>query len=123
MEARGGGSILYVSTNAAFAPFPLFAAYCVSKLAVQGLTKALVPQLTEKNIRVNCLAPGLFKTKFAEKIINNDYLHNLGLSRIPMNRFGKPQECAGAAAFLCSDDASFITGETIVVAGGMDSRL
>ncbi|XP_070549673.1 dehydrogenase/reductase SDR family member 4-like [Ptychodera flava] len=56
-------------------------------------------------------------------ITNNDELHNLGLSLTPMKRFGEPHECAGAASFLCSDDASFITGETIVVAGGMDSRL
>ncbi|XP_070549674.1 dehydrogenase/reductase SDR family member 4-like [Ptychodera flava] len=123
MEARGGGSVLFIATQGAYSPFSLFGAYCVSKTALLGLTKALVPQLTEKNIRVNCIAPGIFKTRFANVITSNDTLHNLGLSRTPMKRFAEPSECAGAASFLCSDDASFITGETVVVAGGMDSRL
>ncbi|XP_070549647.1 dehydrogenase/reductase SDR family member 4-like [Ptychodera flava] len=124
MEARGGGSILYMASITAYVPFQLFGAYSISKTALVGLTKALAPPLAERNIRVNCLAPGIIKTKFASFITDDDgMLHNYGLSKTPMKRFGEPSDCAGAAAFLCSDDASFITGETIVIAGGIDSRL
>ncbi|XP_070549648.1 dehydrogenase/reductase SDR family member 4-like [Ptychodera flava] len=123
MEARGGGSILYMASGTAYVPFELLGAYGVSKTALLGLTKAVAQQLAEKNIRVNCLVPGIIKTRFANVITDNDTLHDLGLKATPMKRFGEPSECAGAASFLCSDDASFITGETVIVAGGMHFRL
>ncbi|XP_070549660.1 dehydrogenase/reductase SDR family member 4-like [Ptychodera flava] len=116
MEATGGGSILYMASGTAYVPFELLGAYGVSKTALLGLTKAVAQQLAEKNIRVNCLVPGIIKTRFANVITDNDTLHDLGLKATPMKRFGEPSECAGAASFLCSDDASFITGETVIVA-------
>ncbi|XP_066461093.1 dehydrogenase/reductase SDR family member 4-like [Eleutherodactylus coqui] len=97
--------------------------YCVSKTALLGLTKVLAPELRSLNIRVNCLAPGVIRTRFGAIIWENESIldqakHQLGISRI-----GEPEECAGAVSFLCSPDASYITGETLVVAGGGQSHL
>ncbi|KAG9463172.1 hypothetical protein GDO78_022259 [Eleutherodactylus coqui] len=102
---------------------PRLGPYCVSKTALLGLTKVLALELRSLNIRVNCLAPGLIRTRFGAIIWENESIldqakHQLGISRI-----GEPEECAGAVSFLCSPDASYITGETLVVAGGAKSRL
>ncbi|WAR12063.1 DHRS4-like protein [Mya arenaria] len=87
MEKRGGGSVF-------------LGPYSVSKTALIGMTKALVPQLSTMNIRVNCVAPGIIKTKI-----------------------GEPSEISGLVSFLCSDDASYITGETTLATGGIPGRL
>ncbi|XP_066458084.1 dehydrogenase/reductase SDR family member 4-like [Eleutherodactylus coqui] len=123
MQERGGGSILIVSSVAAFSTTPRLGPYCVSKTALLGLTKVLALELRSLNIRVNCLAPGLIRTRFGAIIWENESIldqakHQLGISRI-----GEPEECAGAVSFLCSPDASYITGETLVVAGGAKSHL
>lgn len=98
-------------------------AYSVSKTALFGLTKALAPDLAPKNIRVNCVAPGVIKTKFAKALYESKTAYEILMSQVPMNRLGTPDEIAGLVAFLVSDDAGYITGETIVASGGMASRL
>lgn len=123
MEARGGGSILYVSSIAAFKPMEIIGAYSVSKTTLLGLTKAVAAQCVSSNIRVNCLCPGVIETKFSEGITAHDSTGELIMQYVPMGRIGKPDECAGLVSFLCSDDASYITGETFCVAGGYFSRL
>ncbi|XP_072168957.1 dehydrogenase/reductase SDR family member 4-like [Diadema setosum] len=123
MVKRGGGSIVMVSSIAGFMPFELLGPYSVSKTALLGLTKALTPQLSDMNIRVNCVAPGLVKTKFSSALFSTEENTKLALSNIPMKRAGVPDEIGGIVSFLSSDDASYITGETILVAGGMPSRL
>jgi dehydrogenase/reductase SDR family protein 4 len=123
MEKKGGGAIVIVSSIGGYDPFPLIAAYSISKTALLGLVKGLAPQCAGKHIRINAIAPGIIKTKFSEQLWNSDGVAKDAASRIPLNRFGTPEECAGAAAFLVSDDASFITGETIVMSGGVHSRL
>uniref|UniRef100_A0A8C6RDZ4 Dehydrogenase/reductase SDR family member 4 n=1 Tax=Nannospalax galili TaxID=1026970 RepID=A0A8C6RDZ4_NANGA len=120
IEKRGGGSVVIVASVAGFAPFPNLGPYNVSKTALLGLTKNLASELASKNIRVNCLAPGLIKTHFSSVTGLFD------LSSLPsflLSRLGKPGDCAGIVSFLCSEDASYITGETIVVGGGTPSRL
>jgi len=119
MRERGGGSIVFVASMAGFNPFPLIAPYSVTKTALFGLTKALAGSLATENIRVNAIAPGVIKTKFAAMLTEADPA-NVG---IPMNRFGTPDECAGTVSYLVSDDASYVTGETIPISGGMPSRL
>ncbi|KAG8236435.1 hypothetical protein J437_LFUL016962 [Ladona fulva] len=112
LRKRGGGSIIYVSSIAGFQPFNLLGAYSVSKTALLGLTKAASQDLASENIRVNCIAPGIVKTRFSSAV-STDNISELAV----------PEEIGGIASFLCSDDASYITGETIVVSGGMASRL
>lgn len=123
MESRGGGSIVYVSSIAAFKPLEVIGAYSVSKTTLLGLTKAVALQCVASNIRVNCLCPGIIETKFSEGLYSNESSRELLNQFIPMRRVGKPEECAGLVSFLCSDDASYITGETFPVAGGYFSRL
>ncbi|KAM3966184.1 dehydrogenase/reductase 4 [Aphomia sociella] len=120
---RGGGSIVFISSIAAYQPmFPL-GAYSVSKTTLLGLTKSIASEVVHDNIRVNCVAPGIVATKFASAITSSESASDKSLSIIPMNRFGKASEIANTVAFLTSDDASYITGETIVVAGGALAHL
>lgn len=123
MEKRGQGSIIFVSSIGGLVPFPMLGAYSVSKTALLGMTKAFSAELAPSNIRVNCLAPGIIKTKFSGALWQNEEQMKIAESSNPMNRLGEPDECAGAASFLSSDDASYITGETMVIAGGATSRL
>lgn len=123
MEARGSGSIVYVSSIAAFKPLEVIGAYSVSKTTLLGLTKAVALQCVSSNIRVNCLCPGIIETKFSDGLTASESSRELLNQVIPMRRIGKPDECAGIVSFLCSDDASYITGETFTVAGGYFSRL
>ncbi|KAL3860084.1 hypothetical protein ACJMK2_010252 [Sinanodonta woodiana] len=98
--------------------------YGISKTALLGLTKALVPQLSQKKIRVNCIAPGLVKTRFSEQLWKkSDAASSAYAITIPLKRFAEPEECAGIVSFLVSDDASYITGETVVIGGGVSARL
>lgn len=123
LRERKGGSIVFVSSIAGFQPFSLLGAYSVSKTALFGLTKAASQDLASENIRVNCVAPGIVKTKFSSALHETEEATEAALSMIPMRRFGTTDEIAGTVAFLVSDDASYVTGETIVAAGGMASRL
>jgi len=123
MQKRGSGSIIYISSIAGLVPFEMLGAYSVSKTALLGLTKAVSQQLASDNIRVNCIAPGIIKTKFSEPLHMSETALEISKSLVALNRLGEVHEVAGTAAFLCSDDASYITGETIVVSGGMKSRL
>ncbi|XP_034354502.1 dehydrogenase/reductase SDR family member 2, mitochondrial-like isoform X1 [Arvicanthis niloticus] len=117
MENRGGGSVVLVSSEVAYVPVPKLGVYNTSKTALLGLCKSLAVELAPKGIRVNCLVPGIIKTDFSlrEKTMPNmlpDMKKIFGLQRL-----GEPEECAGLVSFLCSSDASYITGENITVAG------
>ena len=81
------------------------------------MSKSLSLEYAKKNISVNCIAPGFIETSMTEKI-NQEYKNHLK-SKIPLDRFGTPQDVANCAAFLCSDLSDYITGETIHVNGGM----
>ncbi|KAK9743627.1 hypothetical protein QE152_g8422 [Popillia japonica] len=120
---KNGGKIIFVSSVGGYHPSELLGAYSVSKTALLGLTKAAAIQLAKDNIQVNCLAPGIVQTKFADALTSSEVARSEALFRIPLNRFGTPSDMGAAVAFLASDDANYITGETIVVAGGMASKL
>ncbi|XP_072818954.1 dehydrogenase/reductase SDR family member 4 isoform X2 [Vicugna pacos] len=98
-------------------------AYNVSKTALLGLTKNLARELAQRNIRVNCLAPGLIKTSFSQLLWMGKEREESIKEFMQIRRLGKPEDCAGIVSFLCSEDASYITGETVVVGGGAPSRL
>ncbi|XP_055989190.1 dehydrogenase/reductase SDR family member 4 isoform X4 [Sorex fumeus] len=97
--------------------------YNVSKTALLGLTKNLALELGPRNIRVNCLAPGLIKTSFSSVFWTDKAREDSIKEIMRIGRIGKPEECAGIVSFLCSEDASYINGETVVVGGGTPSRL
>ncbi|XP_032712224.1 dehydrogenase/reductase SDR family member 4 [Lontra canadensis] len=123
MEKRGGGSVVIVASIGAYSPFPGLGPYNVSKTALLGLTKNLARELDQRNIRVNCLAPGLIKTSFSQVLWKDKEREESIKEIMQIRRIGKPDECAGIVSFLCSEDASYITGETVVVGGGTPSRL
>lgn len=101
----------------------LLGAYSVSKTALFGLTKAIAQDLAPKNIRVNCVAPGVIRTKFAKALYESEAAYDILMTQVPMGRLGEPEEIASLVVFLTSDDAGYITGETILATGGMVSRL
>uniref|UniRef100_H2R9E8 Dehydrogenase/reductase 4 n=1 Tax=Pan troglodytes TaxID=9598 RepID=H2R9E8_PANTR len=123
MEKRGGGSVVIVSSIAAFSPSPGFSPYNVSKTALLGLNKTLAIELAPRNVRVNCLAPGLIKTSFSRMLWMDKEKEESMKETLRISRLGEPEDCAGIVSFLCSEDASYITGETVVVGGGTPSRL
>ncbi|CAH1779235.1 unnamed protein product [Owenia fusiformis] len=123
IEKRGGGSIIQVSSIGGFIGDEFLGAYAVSKTAMIGLTKALVPQLASMNIRINTICPGVIKTRFSEALWKSPMAEEMEKTTIPMGRFGVSEDCAGAVSFFVSDDASYITGENMVIAGGVKSRL
>ncbi|KAL8570482.1 hypothetical protein ACOMHN_034517 [Nucella lapillus] len=123
LEKRGGGSIVFVSSIAAYSPVALIGAYSISKTAVLGMVKALAPELAGGNIRINGVAPGIIKTGFSAALWGNEQIADASLQQIPLRRFGTPEDVAGVVSFLASEDSSYLTGETILAAGGMIGRL
>ncbi|XP_076280719.1 dehydrogenase/reductase 4 [Lasioglossum baleicum] len=115
-------SMILVSSIAAYQQITALGAYAVSKTALLGLNNIAAASLASEGIRVNCIAPGIIKTKFSEALVEGD-TGEATRSTIPMQRFGVPDDIASVAAFLASDDAAYITGETIAATGGMQSRL
>ncbi|KAJ8366965.1 hypothetical protein AAFF_G00336340 [Aldrovandia affinis] len=123
MERRGGGSVVFVSSVAGYQPMQGLGPYSVSKTALLGLTRALAPELAHNNIRVNCVAPGVIKTQFSSALWHNEDIVEEFKKQLSIKRLGTPEDVAGVIAFLCSEEAAYITGETITVTGGMSCRL
>jgi NAD(P)-dependent dehydrogenase (short-subunit alcohol dehydrogenase family) len=94
------------------------AAYSASKAAVASLTKSLAIEWGPRGVRVNAIAPGVFRTALNQKLLDETERGREFLLRTPMKRFGNVDELAGAAIFLASDAASFVNGEVITVDGG-----
>lgn len=119
MVARGvGGAIVNMaSTNGLLGERDLVA-YNASKGGVILLTKTLAIELADHNIRVNCVAPGLIRTTLALEGGSDEMFLEEYLQKIPLGRQGTPEEVANVFAFLASDEASFVTGETVVIDGG-----
>ncbi len=114
---RSGGSIVNIASTGGLRPSPGLGVYGITKAGVIMLTKSLAKELGGR-VRVNCVAPGLFKTRFAEALWSNEAILNHSLSENPMGRIGDPEEIAGAVAFLVSDAASYVNGEVVVIDGG-----
>lgn len=115
---RRQGSIINIGSIQSFVALPNSAAYTSSKHAVRGLTKALAIELSPQGVRVNAIGPGLIATPLnADARQNPDYMKNFE-HRIPMRRLGEPADIAGAAVFLASDLARYVTGVTLPVDGG-----
>jgi len=119
MVARGGGAIIIVSSIAGLRGTPLLATYGLSKAADMQMARNIAVEWGPKNIRANCLAPGLIRTDFARALWEKPELERERASATPLKRIGEPDEIAGAAVFLASPAASFLTGQTIVIDGGV----
>ncbi|XP_064406483.1 dehydrogenase/reductase SDR family member 4-like [Halichondria panicea] len=123
LVASGSGAVVFVSSAAGYVPNPFLGAYSASKSALLGLTKALAEELAPDNIRVNCIAPALFSNMSVCVIWKDPLVQEIQKRRNPTWRIGETDECAGAVAFLCSDEASYITGETIPLTTVESARL
>lgn len=118
MLERGYGRIVNIASLSTFVALYEVAAYSASKAAVAMLTKSLAIEWASRGVNVNAIAPGVFRTALNQKLLDETERGKEFLTRTPMKRFGNVEELAGAGVFLCSDAASFITGEVLVVDGG-----
>jgi len=118
MLARKYGRIVNIASLSSFVALYEVAAYAASKAAVAMLTKSLAVEWAPHGVNVNAIAPGVFRTALNQKLLDETERGKEFLLRTPMKRFGKVEELAGAAVFLSSEAASFITGEVLVVDGG-----
>ena len=111
------GRIVFISSVVAHTGNPGQANYTASKAAISGIVKSLALELSSRNITVNSVAPGFIESNMTNKL-NENQKHSI-LDRIPMKRLGNPDDIAKSVGFLCSDNASYITGQTIHVNGGL----
>jgi NAD(P)-dependent dehydrogenase (short-subunit alcohol dehydrogenase family) len=122
MISRRRGKILNISSMTSYLGLPSVPAYSASKAALQQLTKLLAVEWADYNIQVNAIAPGWISTEMTAPLKDKPEMrarYDWVVSRTPAGRFGNPEELAGAAVFLCSPAADFITGQTIAVDGGI----
>jgi 3-oxoacyl-[acyl-carrier protein] reductase len=117
MLRRRAGSIVNLSSVVGLHGNPGQANYAASKGGIIGLTKALARELGSRGVRVNAIAPGYISTELTDVL--NDEQRGLILQNTPLGRLGEPEDVAGAVRFLCSDEAAFITGEVLLVDGGL----
>ncbi|MFK8251840.1 SDR family NAD(P)-dependent oxidoreductase [Ancylobacter terrae] len=115
---RTRGAVINITSIAAYNASPGSIAYSTSKAAAQMLSKALACELAADGIRVNSIAPGVIETEMTRPSREEPGRRNRLLARIPMARFGKPEELVGAVVFLGSDLSTYVTGSTIAVDGG-----
>ena len=118
MIANGYGRIINIASLSTYVSLYEVAAYSASKAAVASLTKSLALEWSKLGVNVNAIAPGVFRTALNQKLLDESERGREFLMRTPMGRFGQVEELAGAAIFLASESASFVTGEVLVVDGG-----
>lgn len=120
MLKQGGGAIVNMSSVAGLVGFPDIPAYVASKHGVLGLTKTAALEYARQGIRVNAVCPGVIRTEMIERFTGGDPQAEEQLAASePVGRMGTPEEVAEAVVWLCSDDASFVTGHPLVIDGGM----
>jgi len=118
MASQGGGSVVIVSSIAGMIGSENLGAYAISKAADMQIARSLAVEWGPRNVRVNCIAPGLVRTEFARALWEDPDTYARVIKQYPLGRIGEPDEIAGAAIYLASDSGSFTTGQTIVVDGG-----
>jgi 2-deoxy-D-gluconate 3-dehydrogenase len=118
---EGGGSIINVSSVAGLRGAPTMAHYGAAKAALISLTQSLAVETAWMGVRVNALVPGWIETDLTDFLRASDDAERAALSRVPMQRWGRVEEIAEPAVFLASDAASFMTGQVLVVDGGLSA--
>jgi NAD(P)-dependent dehydrogenase (short-subunit alcohol dehydrogenase family) len=118
MVERGYGRIINISSLNSFVALTEIAAYAASKAGVTSLTRSLAVEWSKKGVTVNAIAPGVFRTALNAQLLDSTPRGQELLMRTPMGRFGKTEELVGAAIYLASDSASYVTGQSLVVDGG-----
>jgi len=119
MMARKSGSMVIVSSIGGLRGSAMIGAYCISKAADMQLARNLAVEFGPHNVRVNCIAPGLIKTDFARALWEDPKLLEARNAETPLRRIGEPDEIAGAAVYLAAPASAFMTGQTIVIDGGV----
>ena len=118
MAQRGGGSVIIISSIAGIVGSSTLGVYGLSKAADMALARNLCAEWGPKNIRANCIAPGLIRTDFAKALWDDPKVYEQTVKVYPLRRIGEPDEIAGAAVFLAGPSGSYMTGQTIVIDGG-----
>src|SRR6266404_6373100 len=119
MAARRPGKIINISSVHEELAFPNFAAYCASKGGVRMLTRTLAVELGPLSITINSIAPGAIETPINSKLLNDPVKLKSLVGNIPLGRLGKPEDVAGIASFLASEESDYVTGTTFFVDGGL----
>ena len=119
MAERGNGSVVIISSIGGLRGSTVIGAYGISKAADFALCRSLAGEWGPKGVRVNCIAPGLVKTDFARALWEDNALLKRRTATTPLRRIGEPHEIAGAVAYLGSNASTFMTGQTIVIDGGV----
>ncbi len=120
MRQRGGGSIINLASVAGLSPSMVLGLYSITKAAVIMLTRVLAKELGSDKIRVNAIAPGAIKTKFSQALWDNPDILARTSESAALGRIGMPDEIVGAALYLASEASSFMTGQTLVLDGGVN---
>jgi glucose 1-dehydrogenase len=118
-DAKKAGRIINISSVHEELPFPHFSSYCASKGGVKMLTRGLSIELAPLGITINSIAPGAIKTPINKDLLKDPSRVNALLQNIPLRRLGTPSDVASVAAFLASDESSYITGTTVFTDGGL----
>ena len=119
MRKQGGGAIVNNSSILGLVGIPGGPAYVASKHGVIGLTKAAALEYAQEGIRVNAVCPGWISTSMTDRTLNNPDIKAMVIGMVPVRRMGKTEEVGEAVVWLCSDAASFVTGHSMVVDGGL----
>jgi NAD(P)-dependent dehydrogenase (short-subunit alcohol dehydrogenase family) len=120
MEAQGGGKIINMASVAGLRPSLGMGIYGISKAAIIMLTQVLAMELGQANIQVNAIAPGIIKTRFSQVLWQTPSIADPVLARLPLSRFGEPEDVAGLALYLASPASDYVTGGVFLVDGGMN---
>jgi NAD(P)-dependent dehydrogenase (short-subunit alcohol dehydrogenase family) len=118
LKQKGGGAIVNMASVAGMIGLAGAAAYCASKHGVIGLTKAVALETARTGIRINTVCPAVVETPMADRLYSAPQVNKFVLGLHPIGRFGKPMEIAEAVLWMCSDRASFMTGQSLVLDGG-----
>ncbi|HSU12954.1 glucose 1-dehydrogenase [Longimicrobium sp.] len=123
VKQGGGGRLIFISSVHEDIPFPNYTSYCASKGAIRMMMRNLCIELAPHGITANNIAPGAIATPINQTVLDNPIAFKNAVSEIPLGRFGKPEEVASVAVFLASDEASYVTGSTYYVDGGLTQQV